>query len=169
MCSKEAYVCEDIEQIIVLQLNGMYNLFKENSMSLKTRTHNITLADNITRKKLADAEGIIKNCEYPYASPVVLVPKPDGSKARKRLCMEYRKLNAITVADTYPLPVMDQLQHETQHTSYMSTFDFDPVIIKLAFIYQIGIRLHSFISPYGTFVYLKITFGFAMLQPRFRG
>ncbi|GFX56783.1 retrovirus-related Pol polyprotein from transposon 297 [Trichonephila clavipes] len=49
------------------------------------------------------AEGIIEECESPYASPVLLIPKPNGTF---RLCIDYRKLNEITVADTYPLPRM---------------------------------------------------------------
>ncbi|GFT80887.1 retrovirus-related Pol polyprotein from transposon 17.6 [Trichonephila clavipes] len=39
-------------------------------------------------------QGIIIECESPYASPVVLIPKPNGSM---RLCIGYRKLNAQTV------------------------------------------------------------------------
>ncbi|GBM27847.1 Retrovirus-related Pol polyprotein from transposon 297 [Araneus ventricosus] len=64
------------------------------------------------------AEGIIDECESPYASPVVLVPKPNGSI---RLCIYYRKLNATTIPDTYPLPRMDDLLNEAKSTKFMST------------------------------------------------
>ncbi|GFV20646.1 uncharacterized protein TNCV_776911 [Trichonephila clavipes] len=44
------------------------------------------------------SEGIIEECESPYASPVVLIPKPNGTF---RLCIDYRKLNEITHSRRY--------------------------------------------------------------------
>ncbi|KAF8771717.1 Retrovirus-related Pol polyprotein like [Argiope bruennichi] len=44
------------------------------------------------------AEGIIEECKSPYASPVVLIPKANGTM---RLGIDYRKLNSITVPDSY--------------------------------------------------------------------
>ncbi|GFT87706.1 retrovirus-related Pol polyprotein from transposon 17.6 [Trichonephila clavipes] len=61
------------------------------------------------------SEGIIEECESPYASPVVLIPKPNGTF---RLCIDYRKLNEITVADTYPLPRMDDLCYIKQNSLF---------------------------------------------------
>ncbi|GFX19446.1 retrovirus-related Pol polyprotein from transposon 297 [Trichonephila clavipes] len=69
-----------------------------------------------------------KECESPYAAPVVLVSKSNGTV---RSCIDYRKLNAITIPDKYPLPLMDVLLHDAKSTAFMSTLDLkNPVIIR---------------------------------------
>ena len=51
---------------------------------------------------------IIRASESPYASPVVLVRKPDGAN---RLCVNYRNLNRLTICDPEPMtPLVDVVQ-----------------------------------------------------------
>ncbi len=50
-----------------------------------------------------ERDGIIRQLSSPWASPLHMVKKPDGSW---RCCGDYRQLNNITVPDTYPLPNM---------------------------------------------------------------
>lgn len=50
------------------------------------------------------SKNIIRESESPYASPIILVKKKDGTD---RMCVDYRALNAITVKDRYPLPLIE--------------------------------------------------------------
>ncbi|CAM4663832.1 unnamed protein product [Caretta caretta] len=64
------------------------------------------------------ALGVIHPSSSPWASPVVLVPKKDGSI---RFCVNYRKLNAITVSDAYPMPRPDELLDKPGGARYLTT------------------------------------------------
>jgi len=64
--------------------------------------------------------GIIEPSTSPYASPIVVVRKPDGSN---RICVDYRKLNKITVFDPELMPQPEQIFLKLEKDRYFSTFD----------------------------------------------
>ena len=65
-------------------------------------------------------EEIIRRSDSPWASPLHMVKKPDGSW---RPCGDYRRLNLVTVPDSYPLPNMMDFQAKVAGCRYFSKID----------------------------------------------
>ena len=63
---------------------------------------------------------LIRESTSPWASPVMLVAKKNR---KKRFCVDYRKLNAITKKDSYPLLRIDELLDSLARAIYFSTLD----------------------------------------------
>jgi hypothetical protein len=64
--------------------------------------------------------GLIQHSVSPFTSPVLLVKKKDGTW---RLCVYYRHLNAITVKNKHPLPIVYELLNELARACYFSKLD----------------------------------------------
>jgi len=65
-------------------------------------------------------KGFIQKSESPAGYPILFVPKKDGGL---RLCVDYRKLNDITVKNRYPLPNIKELQDRLQGAQWFTKLD----------------------------------------------
>ena len=65
-------------------------------------------------------KGVVVPSKNPFSSPIVMVPKKDGTN---RMCIDYRKLNEITVKDAYPLPRIGQTIDALQGAGFFSSLD----------------------------------------------
>ena len=63
---------------------------------------------------------MIRPSSSPWASPIVLVKKKDGST---RFCVDYRKVNKVTRKDAYPLPRVDDTLDTLAGAKWFSTLD----------------------------------------------
>ena len=67
-------------------------------------------------------KNVIEPSKSPWAFPIVLVPKKDGST---RFCVDYRKLNAITIKDSYALPRIDDAIATLHGNKYFTSIDLN--------------------------------------------
>ncbi|KAJ8050863.1 hypothetical protein HOLleu_04222 [Holothuria leucospilota] len=64
--------------------------------------------------------GIIEPTTSTYASPIVVVPKPDGSV---RVCTDYRRLNSKSKFDPYVMPRVDDILDKVGNAKFITTLD----------------------------------------------
>ena len=108
--------------------------------------------------------GVTEPAQSEWASPVVLVPKPDGTL---RFCVDYRRLNAITVRDTYPLPRRDKCIDSLGESNIFTTLDCN------AGYWQIPMAAKdqdntTFTCHEGTYRYKRMPFGFTNARETFQ-
>ncbi|WVZ76071.1 hypothetical protein U9M48_024073 [Paspalum notatum var. saurae] len=101
-------------------------------------------------------KGFIRPSSSPWGCPTLFVEKKD--QGRKRLCVDYRTLNAVTVKNKYPLPHIDILFDQLARSRVFSKID-----LRSGY-YQIKIREEdipktAFSTRYGLYEYLVMSFG----------
>ncbi|MDJ0933722.1 RNase H-like domain-containing protein [Breoghania sp.] len=63
---------------------------------------------------------LIEPSQSCYSSPVVLAPKADGTQ---RMCFDYRKVNAVTRTDSYPIPRLEECIDSVGRSKYVTRID----------------------------------------------
>lgn len=78
--------------------------------------------------------GIVEPSSSPWASPIVMARKRDGSY---RFCVDYRRVNRVTERDAYPLPFVSHILDKLRDAKYLSSLD-----IKSAY-WQVPVQKES--------------------------
>lgn len=101
------------------------------------------------------AKSFIRPSESPAAAPILFVKKKDGSL---RLCVDYRGLNAITVKNRYPLPLIPELLDRLRTAKVFTKIDLRGAY-NLLRIAEGDERKTAFRTRYGLYEYLVMPFG----------
>jgi hypothetical protein len=99
--------------------------------------------------------GVIRPSSSPWMSPVVIVPKPDGSW---RLCVDMRRLNKCTLPDPYPLPTVEEMHAAMGGSQLWSKMDF------VSGFWQVPIHPDDcfkcgLTTPHGNFEFCRMVMG----------
>ena len=99
--------------------------------------------------------GIIRQSNSPFASPIVIVKKKDGSDC---ICVDYWKLNKLTVADPEPMTTGENLFQRLGKSKYYSKIDLSKGYWEIP-VAEEYIKKTAFIVPDGTYDFLRMPYG----------
>ena len=99
--------------------------------------------------------GVIEESHSPWSSPIVIVPKPDGTL---RFCNDFRKLNEISEFDAYPMPRVDELIERLGPARFVSTLDLTKGYWQVPLTHRAKAKT-AFATPEGLFQYTVLPFG----------
>lgn len=99
--------------------------------------------------------GIIEVSCSEWCSPIVLVPKKDGTL---RFCIDFRYLNAVSNFDPYPMPRIDDLVERVGRARYITTLDLSKGYWQVA-LAQEAKEMTAFRTPFGTYQFRVMPFG----------
>lgn len=109
--------------------------------------------DNIVEELLST--GVIRPSDSPYSFPIVLRTKKSGER---RMCIDYRSLNKITVRDSYPIPLIDDCLERVEGKKFFTVLDLRNGFHEVNMSPE-SVPFTAFVTPSGQYEYIKMPFG----------
>lgn len=99
--------------------------------------------------------GVVKESSSPWAAPIVLAKKKDGSW---RFCVDYRRLNAVTHKDFFPLPCIEESLTSLTRAHWYSTLDLASGYWQVE-VAPADQEKTAFTTPFGLYQFERMPFG----------
>ena len=100
-------------------------------------------------------EEIIEENRGPWSAPVVPVPKPNGSV---RVCIDYRRLNEVTVGDPYYMATLDDILERVGASCVLSKLDLAKGYYQIP-VARDSIEKTAFSTPFWKYAFNRMPFG----------
>ena len=114
--------------------------------------------------KLLEAS-VIRESHSSWSAPIVVVPKSDGDK---RLCMDFRALNAITRIYVWPMPRVKDIFAKLGKAKFFTTLNLRSGYNHIVLDDDDAIKKTAFVMPLEKYKYLKVPFGLAQAPTYFQ-
>ena len=98
---------------------------------------------------------IVETSNSPYASPIVLVKKKDGSN---RFCIDFRKINKVTIFNAEPMPNQDEIFAKLSKDHYFSKLDLSKGYWQIPLTKSDKVKT-AFLTPSGLYQFKMMPFG----------
>lgn len=130
----------------------------ESNKPIYSRPYRLSERDRTSLRNIIDElliNNIIRESKSPFASPVLLIEKKGGEK---RLCVDYRSLNKISIKEKYPMPRIEDLLDRLKGCKYFSSLDMKSGYYQLL-VSENSIDKTAFITEDGHYEFLRMPFG----------